>query len=163
MRTLLVVDIDKTICDSRKLDKYLPEILRRENMQAWFDHVDKSKLPVVTGAKEGLQKLRETYQPVKILVLTARNDIVYNATVEWLDRHFPDLEVRKGKQASLSMKRPDDHLPSIQSKAIRLERYKKLYEVDRVVVVDDDPEAAKLAQGPNDIFINIKNCNWNQE
>ena len=162
MRTLLVLDIDKTLCDSRELDKWLPA-KSSGDMTDWWNAINKSDLPVVSGATTGVQNLLDTLQPVKVLLLTSRTNVIFDATANWVERNFPTLPVRQGRFASLSMREPTDHSSVLASKKKRLAKYKRLYEVDRVVVVDDEAVMNGLLIGKHDRFIQIKNCKWNKK
>lgn len=152
MRTLLVLDIDKTLCDSRATDKFLPI---NGDYTRWHTETARRNHPVVRGAKAGVRKLLQTPELVGVVIITSRNDNMYQASAAWIEKHFPLLAT-----AEINMRAPTDRSTAVESKKTRLAKLKKKYKAQRVIVVDDEPWAYELASGKKDEFIHIKNCNW---
>jgi hypothetical protein len=155
MRTLLVLDIDKTLCDSRATDKYLPT---NGDFTRWHKETARRNHPVVRGSKAGVRKLLQTPELIGVVIITSRNDNMAADTSSWIERHFPLLAT-----AEMSMRTATDRSPAVESKKIRLAKLKKKYKAQRVIVVDDEPWAYELASGKKDEFIHIKNCNWSNK
>lgn len=155
MRTLLILDIDKTLCDSRATDKYLPT---NGDYTRWHTETARRNHPVVRGAKAGVRKLLQTENLVGVVIITSRNDNMHQASSAWIEKHFPSLAT-----AEINMRTATDRSPALESKKIRLAKLKKKYKAQRVIIVDDEPAAYELAAGKKDKFIHIKNCNWSQK
>jgi hypothetical protein len=152
-RRLYAIDIDKTLCDSRAADVLLPTN-DSSDFTDWHNAIKQGKFPVVKGSVKGVRRVLKNPNNVVVL-LTARNEILWVETKHWVCKHFPMLS-----ETEISMRRITDYRTSVKSKGARLEVLKRRYGISTVVVIDDEPYAAALAQGKNDRFIQIKKCKW---
>lgn len=63
-----------------------------ETARSWFkDYLDsgvQASHPLVSGALEGIGKLQENYD---LVVVTARQDHLFDITQAWLEQHFPSV------------------------------------------------------------------------
>lgn len=143
--TILICDIDGVLADNTHRLKYMEE----KNYAKFYSVEEVSKDKLIPTGKFLINALCE-YGPFcvdKVLLLTGRNEMCYEATKEWLRQnhiHYDDIMFRG----------EFDYRPSPVLKKESVDEYiRSQKEHDsKIIYVDDDPENVKaVASLPYDI------------
>jgi hypothetical protein len=159
-KTLIALDIDQTICDSREIDHLLPArgssaAATAEAYHAWHAAIFTTDFPVVKGCFKTLRDVAKE-DGVKIVLVTARHESLAEPTRKWVERHFPFL-----KGVELNMRPEGDLMSSLDSKRGRIAKLKRKYRPEVTLIIDDDPTMSKLTRVfSKTVFAQVINVNW---
>jgi hypothetical protein len=157
----MVVDIDRTLCDSREADHLLPpkDTPSLQAFQNWHQFVATTDFPTVANAYLGFATVLSTAEPDKIIFLTSRSESLREATEKWIQKHVGDL---LPKDYVLNMRPLDDLAPGPISKFGRMLEVRIVHPEAEFIFIDDEASGLGLATGENDAFVYIRDCDWNK-
>ena len=132
-RTLVVLDIDGTLCASLAV----PERRGDLDFRAWERRIAAAgaDLPLVHGAAAGVARVVEAGLPVALV--TARRRTLEAATRTWLAAHLPAL-------AAAPLRMRVCELPSKALRAAQLRTLHLEHEEPELLVLDDGPIEVEL-------------------